>query len=494
MILDRPGQVAWLDKYRCIQVFGTKVHLHQLKQFIHAIIAEAEELFANLMLGQTLEVDLSRIKDSMVNKDAGFSFLSIVDNELQDGAMTMLNHINDMDIDDERNLIHGPTGSWHSERVKAYMATKKRFLELMMLIFHMTGGMPARGTEIGSIKFRNSQHSRRNFYIIDGKAFYYTEYHKTRWAKKASYHIVRYLPQRVGELTALYLAYIRPFASLLHDEHLVEATGFDGDFIFSSEGTPDESWDKKVSLIMQAETEARIGVRFGVSVYRHMAFAIARHYIPEAAKNFEREDDPRQVISWQGGHSKGTNVMRYGIDSAYPTRLQPELLADYWQASQAWHAFLCLIIGMVLDLGIDNNNEINDDESIEETEHLDGDSVLDDVPVSEIEESGYSECDDEVIDPEPEDPEPWMRHEEERGLRWMAEQNARSAEFSTEPVVATSEIECPLDSEPPYVAFEDSEDLYGMPSHSPLEPSPDNPRRRLSPAIPQHRLIPVIPQ
>jgi len=468
------------------------------------------------------KVDLSKVKEAMTNTDAGFSFLEIKDNNLKDGAMAMLDRLNEMDVDDERNLIHEPTGHWHATRVDAYMAAKRRFLELLMLIFHMTGGMPARGTEIGSIKFRNSQHSKRNFYIVDGKAFYYTEYHKTRRAKRASYHIVRYLPQRVGELAVLYLTYIRPFATLLYDERAARQIQWDGDFFFSSDENPDQSWDKKLSSIMMAETEARMGMMFGVAIYRHMAFAIARHYAPEAAKDFEFHDSQRRLMSWQGGHCKGTNVARYGVDSAYPAKLQPELLADYWQASKAWHAFLCLLTGQALDS--DSGAETNDAEDelidwMEEGDHSEHRSAtVGDAETSERDDDNLememsewdnddpnedwgrpdsnecSECDDQVIDPEPEDPEPWMRREEERGLRWMAEQNALSAELSTKPVVATSEIECPLDSEPPYVTFEESEDLYGMPSHSPLEPSPDNPRRRLSPAIPQHRLIPVIPR
>jgi len=98
---------------------------------VHGIITEAEELFETLTLGMKPEVDLSEVKEAMTNNDAGFSFLEIEDNNLKDGAAAMLSHLNDMDLDDERNLIHGPTGLWHGVRVDSYMAAKQRFLTCM---------------------------------------------------------------------------------------------------------------------------------------------------------------------------------------------------------------------------------------------------------------------------------------------------------------------------------------------------------------------------
>jgi len=268
----------------------------------------------------------------------------------------------------------------------------------------------------------------------------------------------------------IYLTYVRPFSNLIYHQAVNEDDDAYGDFLFDYDASPGEH------------------------------------------ASFEREDQGEMVSAWQGGHTKKMSLSLYGVNSAYPVNLQPQLLADYWHASRAWHGFLGL------DVYQDGLREPQEDDMIEEARLQDGgleseegdvfdggfleddgrlesegDDVFDGgiVEDDEIELAMHVqeqlESDNEVIDPEPEDPEPWMRHEEERGMQWMAEQNARSTELSMEPA-APSEIEEPIHepihSEPPYVIFEDGEDLYGMPCHSPLEPSLEIPQRQSSPEIP----------
>jgi len=416
--------------------------------------------------------NLSKIHDIMTRADTGFSFIDLKENKLKNGIEEMLRRLKDMAVDDEHNLIQSPNGLWDAEKVRTYLRVKERFLELLMLLFHITGGMPARGTEIGCIKFRNSQRSRRNFYVMHGKAFFYTEYHKTRSMKLSSYHIVRYLPRRVGELAVLYLSYIRPFANLLYAQEIVE-TESDGDFFFCSEESQDQSWEDKLTLVMQRETKARMGVQFGLKVYRQMAHAISHVHVHAAAADFQINDRGEQVSAWQGGHSKKTSANLYGVNSAYPANLQPQLLADYWRASKAWHRFFDLDDGELAAMEEDSDVTDNIFEDGWALEDLDDDEDM-------IEDM---DSDDVVIDPEPEDPEPWMRREEERGMRWMAEQNIQSTELPTEPM-APSEVDDTIDSEPQYATFEDGEDLYGMPYRSPSEPSVEIPPRQPSPEIP----------
>src|SRR5947207_15044583 len=103
-----------------------------------------------------------------------------------------------------------------------------------MLAMHLAGGQPARGPELGSVKFRNSSLSLRNFFVIGGNAFYVTEYHKARAATPYSYFVVRYLPPRLSELLILYIAYIRPFSCLLFNNVGFKKNLTDGDYLFCS--------------------------------------------------------------------------------------------------------------------------------------------------------------------------------------------------------------------------------------------------------------------
>jgi len=310
LISERPGQIAWDEGFEGLQIDGRKIYLADLKHMLHGLIYSAERLSEELMLGSHQpRIKLSKIRDIMTKGDSGFSFLDQRENKLSDsiGMDRMLQRLEDLGPSGDQWSLMGSRSSWNIESVKKYLEAKERFLELLMLIFHISGGMPARGTELGSIKFRNSQRSCRNFYVVHGKAFFYTQYHKTRSMKLSSYHIVRYLPRRVGELAVLYLSYIRPFANLLYYQSIDEDNDTDSDFFFCSNGS-DESWDdKKLTAVMQKETEARMGVRFGIQVYRQVAHAISHVHVQEAAAGFEREDAGEQVSAWQGGHTKQTS-------------------------------------------------------------------------------------------------------------------------------------------------------------------------------------------
>jgi hypothetical protein len=129
-------------------------------------------MFAELMFElEAPAVDRKRLKDVMTMYDAGFSFMDVTENRIQHDNSAMLNLLRA--APEDKSLVDSQQG-WDRKRVWKYLEQKKRFLELMMLLFHLTGGQPARGTEIGSLKFRNTQRARRNFYIVNGHAMFNT--------------------------------------------------------------------------------------------------------------------------------------------------------------------------------------------------------------------------------------------------------------------------------------------------------------------------------
>ena len=84
-----------------------------------------------------------------------------------------------------------------------------------MVTLYITGGQPARGPEIGSIKVSNSVYSARNIYIINRQMCFLTIYNKARKRRGNIDYIIRFLPNRVSQVLAQYLIYIRPFSRAL---------------------------------------------------------------------------------------------------------------------------------------------------------------------------------------------------------------------------------------------------------------------------------------
>jgi hypothetical protein len=240
---------------------------------------------------------------------------------------------------------------WDRKKVLQYLEMKRRFLRLLMLLMYLTGGQPARGPELGSVKFRNSILSMRNLFFIGGKLFYTTEYTKSRAANNHSYFVVRYLPPEVAQLVLLYITYIRPFSNFLYNQIAFTKNSTDGDYLFCSEESPDKCWEGEVlSDVLQRESEDRLRVKINLWAYRHIVIAMAKAHVKEIAAHFEKDDAVWQqmlgsnpnfnIYAWQAGHKRATNVSTYGLDQAYPGRLQPELLHEYLRISQIWHQWL----------------------------------------------------------------------------------------------------------------------------------------------------------
>lgn len=82
--------------------------------------------------------------------------------------------------------------------------------------FHIMAGLPDRGTETTSIRFRNTKLASRNVFIRDGQVIIIVviSYTKARASTNHAFYIVRCLPD-VGVSVLLYLAYIRPFLDFL---------------------------------------------------------------------------------------------------------------------------------------------------------------------------------------------------------------------------------------------------------------------------------------
>jgi hypothetical protein len=81
-------------------------------------------------------------------------------------------------------------------------------------------------------------------------------------------------------------------------------------------------------------------------MYRQLAIAVTEKHVREVYTPFNRHDDCSDdadinaILAWQSGHRLLQRGITYGLDGAYPSRLQPSLLRCYEWASVRWHEFL----------------------------------------------------------------------------------------------------------------------------------------------------------
>ena len=101
---------------------------------------------------------------------------------------------------------------WKANRVRTYDKAIRLFREHLLVLAHMTGGLPARGTEVVTVQHVNSANGEcRGVFIEDGLMVYVTMYHKGIGASGKAKIIHRYLPREVGELFFYYLWLVIPF-------------------------------------------------------------------------------------------------------------------------------------------------------------------------------------------------------------------------------------------------------------------------------------------
>jgi hypothetical protein len=100
----------------------------------------------------------------------------------------------------------------------AYLKAGLQLSDELFAAVHLTAGLPARGSEITTLKVRNTDQVLRNIFILHGRIIIVYEYNKTRSSNNHSFFVVQYLPQALSCLFYQYLVYIRPFLDFLYSQ------------------------------------------------------------------------------------------------------------------------------------------------------------------------------------------------------------------------------------------------------------------------------------
>ncbi|KAL8300987.1 hypothetical protein RB593_003818 [Gaeumannomyces tritici] len=115
----------------------------------------------------------------------------------------------------DRGRNHGGVAAvgWRTERVRKYAEAMRQFRAQLFALVHMTGGQPARGTELVTVQYVNGGSAKdiRGVFIESGLVAFVTMYNKTMAVSAKAKVIHRYLPQEVGELVVYYVWLAIPF-------------------------------------------------------------------------------------------------------------------------------------------------------------------------------------------------------------------------------------------------------------------------------------------
>ena len=343
------GAIFWEKEDKVMQLHGMRIVMDKFKDMVNRSIADAEDLLWERLLwtegGNRFEMDISALEDDMSFRKRGSYFVTNRQNRLmsswEDKTVTW------MLASRRGSKMRQEDGSWHTRRVKEYLREVDKFRELLLFCMHVTGGQPARGPEVLSLRYKNGFSQDRNIFVLDGLVMSVTRYHKTQSQWDVPKAVPRFMPWRVGQLVTVYLTYVQPLM-----ERLSVAIGHGcgrSEYLWADVNGP---WDTtKLTKVMKQRSGEDLGVSLGTMDYRHAAVGMGRRFVgAEFARGYQAEneevdesevesDDPLEISA---GRGSAIGVNRYAVPSDIVKHLSERNIQTFRPLSESWHRFLGL--------------------------------------------------------------------------------------------------------------------------------------------------------
>ena len=296
------------------------------------------------------------IVDDQTNNTPHYSFVTEPRNQQWLG---MSNHTKAMSDRLSSEIIRdGTDKTINIEFMNQYDKEIGAFRKLLLVMMHVTGGQPARGTEITNLTFVNTWFMPRNISMYRGLVCFCTTYHKSMTHTGKLKRIFRYLPEPVGEALVYYLWLVLPIWERIKGSTI------------DAKVTSPHLWSKQVATtattvvktkkrdLLSTETLSqglsslfRIN-KINVRVYRQLSVAIARRFLKQdwATSDDEIDDDfgdnaedvviCNDILDLQAAHTSETSYRLYGRGSNENRTTYQGNMDDYYECSIQHHNFI----------------------------------------------------------------------------------------------------------------------------------------------------------
>ena len=237
--------MEWSDDGEKLCYKSLELTMNGLRWFLRDQVDEAQRTLYDLLLipktDQDRHVDnlpkihLNSLKDDPTVHQANYSFLQDRRNEEILGSQQryLLGRIKANGVIRRQFLTDSVKLTWNTQRVKTYVQLVQAFLRRLLLLVHITGGQPARGTELLTLRWRNSDRCEmRNVFIEHGLVSFVTSYHKNYSVSSTTKLIHRYLPPEIGELLVYYVWLVVPLVEQLQILTPLQGLGAIGSFLW----------------------------------------------------------------------------------------------------------------------------------------------------------------------------------------------------------------------------------------------------------------------
>jgi hypothetical protein len=179
-------QVSWLgiESGMALAIHGKRVELEQLRKLCSLLLKEAKtQLDSRVKMGvKALNWSQFEAEDDLTNIKDGYSFVLSPKNTLVKDRLCLL-HGFMADKGTRSFFTRGMNGIvilWRKKLCVEWLKHCKKLLEMLAVPCHLLGRQPSRGSELATLRWRNSVHEQRGVYWVNGTVMFLAMYSKMR--------------------------------------------------------------------------------------------------------------------------------------------------------------------------------------------------------------------------------------------------------------------------------------------------------------------------
>jgi hypothetical protein len=218
------GQVVWDRALELVSFRHVQLQLTQWRGFVNNLLQRCQRLLHTKLLFGLPGIEqfprAQQLRDDAFDARPGRNFADHPGNDMHLGPWRnwLLVHVGTHEataslIRRQADADPASAPSWDANGVKAYMRRVSAFLRQMMVLIHMTSGLPARGPELLGVRWCNTE-LLRNIFLCEGYVMQLMAYHKLEW-QVGSRAVARFLPHEVGNLLVQFIVLVIPLAHIL---------------------------------------------------------------------------------------------------------------------------------------------------------------------------------------------------------------------------------------------------------------------------------------
>ncbi|RKK65963.1 hypothetical protein BFJ69_g15821, partial [Fusarium oxysporum] len=321
--------------------------MDQFRHLAHKTFHQATVQCRRLMYDyEPDELVIGDLRDRLSETAPGYCFLTDDKNGLGDSYLAVFMRACTAPVDGLLKTRSHNQSAWDADAAQAYLCAHDAFLKTLMVLIQLDSGQGARVSELLTLEHSNTKSRLRGICIYGGQMFSVTRHHKARLTTNREFQVARFFSRQVTALMYRYLVYIRPVAYAI----LRKCFQFEPQrTLLFTPASKSMRWTTKVfteELKRLGQDALGADMEINVQLYRQLSIAITERHVREALPDFNcfndvtKTADADVAFAWQSGHRPMQRYATYGLDGAFPDKLQPSLLRLYARCSERWHDFL----------------------------------------------------------------------------------------------------------------------------------------------------------